>query len=149
MTLKSICGIAGLALILTGCLFAQVVVLPSGPAKLSLSSELTNAIVAATNRLLLPPVKHLDEFTTLPPGVYRTTPYACLVKVPGNVRDDIARHESTAHSNVMPVLRPELRPLPPAMPPKQALPVRVKKINAARMIWDTRPEIRETPGIIK
>jgi hypothetical protein len=101
--------------------FAEIKKAPAGKVVPVLPPIFTNSILPEKKEM---PVVNLkrddngDHFSALPPGNYVTEPYACMVKVPGDTHDDIARHEVMAPTNAMPVIRPELRPRLPAAPEK-------------------------------
>lgn len=97
---------------------AEITKAPPGSFKLVPSPLFTNSILPQKSELPSLPLKKLDEFSSLPPGVYVTEPYACMVKIPGAAGDDIARLEHSLPTNAMPILRPELRPKLPADSPK-------------------------------
>jgi hypothetical protein len=79
----------------------------------------TNSILPGTNELPRLETKNLDGFSSLPPGVYLTKPYTCMVKVPGEVHDNIAEHHVTVPTNyTMPVLHPDLKAVPLGRPDK-------------------------------
>ena len=93
--------------------FAEITKVPPGSFKLP-PPLFTNSILPQKSELPPLPVKKLDEFSSLPPGVYVTEPYACMVKIPGASGDDIARLNRPLPTNAMPILRPELRPKLPS-----------------------------------
>lgn len=78
----------------------------------------TNSILPGTNELPRLSARKLNDFSSLPPGVYLTKPYTCMVKVPGSTHDDIAVRKAIVPTNSMPVLRPNLKAVPPAQPNK-------------------------------
>ncbi len=91
---------------------------PPGSFKLLPPPLFTNSILPQKSELPALPVKKPDDFSSLPPGVYVTEPYACMVKIPGAAGDDIARLNQPLPTNGMPILRPELRPKFPPVPAK-------------------------------
>ncbi len=97
---------------------AEITKTPPGSFKLTPPPLFTNSILPQTSELSSLPVKKLDDFSSLPPGVYVTEPYACMVKIPGATGDDIARLNRALPTNAMPILRPELRPKLPSAPSK-------------------------------
>ncbi len=97
---------------------AEIAKAPPGSFKLVPPPLFTNSILPQKSELPSLPVKKLDEFSSLPPGVYVTEPYACMVKIPGATGDDIARLNRLLPTNAMPIFRPELRPKLPSAPPK-------------------------------
>jgi hypothetical protein len=46
------------------------------------------------------------------PGVYKTTPYTCIVIVPGKNSDDCCMLRPAEHGSAMPVIKPDLRFIP-------------------------------------
>jgi len=50
--------------------------------------------------------------TTIPPGVYRTVPYSCIVVVPGPHPDDRCVVKPGNVDSSMPIIKPELRFIP-------------------------------------
>jgi len=48
----------------------------------------------------------------LPPGIYLTKPYTCILMVPGPQHDDGCMNRWTAPTEPMPVLRPDLKTVP-------------------------------------
>jgi len=102
------CGLLSLALV--G--LSDITKAPPGAIKLVTPPLFTNSILPEKRELALPQVKNRDDFSALPPGVYVTEPYACMVKVPEAVYDNITRQNAPVLTNTMPVIRPELRPAP-------------------------------------
>jgi len=99
--------------------FAEITRVPPGMLKLPPPPLYTNSILSNTNELPRMKIKNLDDFSSLPPGVYLTKPYTCMVKVPGAMHDDIAVHRATVPTNsTMPVLRPKLKAVPLGRPGK-------------------------------
>ena len=79
----------------------------------------TNLYGPLAPKLILPPhVLLFDSPTTvsnaLPPGLYKTEPYTCLVLVPGPHQDDkcIIGNGTTQPTIQMPIRRPELQFIP-------------------------------------
>lgn len=91
---------------------AEITSVPPGKFKIPPPPLFTNSILPGTNELPHLKMKTLDDFSTLPPGVYLTKPYTCMVKVPDSVHDDIAVRRVTVPTNSMPVLRPKLKAVP-------------------------------------
>jgi len=91
---------------------AEITKAPPGTCKVVGPLLFTNSILPEKKELALPLVKNRDDFSALPPGIYVTEPYACMVKVPGAVRDNITRQDVPVLTNSMPEIRPELRPVP-------------------------------------
>ncbi len=99
--------------------FAEITSVPPGMFKIPPPRLFTNSILPGTNELPRLKTKNLDDFPFLPPGVYLTRPYTCMVKVPGAIPDDIAVRKLTVPTNSMPVLRPELKAVPLGQPGRQ------------------------------
>ena len=92
--------------------FAQIISVPPGTFKIP-PPPFNNSILPGTNELPHLETKKLGDLSSLPPGVYVTKPYACMVKIPGTTHDDIAVRKVTVPTNsTMPVLRPDLRAAP-------------------------------------
>jgi len=97
--------------------FAEITRVAPGTFKLPPPPLYTNSILPGTNELPRLNIKNLGDFSSLPPGVYLTKPYTCMVKVPGATHDDIAVRKVTVPTNsTMPVLRPDLKAVPPGHP---------------------------------
>lgn len=58
---------------------------------------------------------------TIPPGVYRTTPYSCIVVVPGPHPDDKCVVKHGPGDSPMPVVKPDLQFIPLHPPKSQQL----------------------------
>jgi hypothetical protein len=74
----------------------------------------TNGICAGSNTVprVFPPASSYP----LHPGIYQTRPYACMVKVPGPLPDDVCVIGGKGGESEMPTYKPGLRfvPQPPA-----------------------------------
>jgi hypothetical protein len=109
------------ALLAAAMAFAEIKKAPAGKMAPVLPPLFTNSILLEKKEM---PVVNLDRgdngdhFSALPPGNYVTEPYACMLKIPGETHDDIARHEVMVPTNMMPVIRPDLKPRLPALPDK-------------------------------
>ena len=60
----------------------------------------------------------VNEVRALPPGVYLTKPYTCMLMVPGAVDDGIFQHHPPLPNPPMPILRPDLKLVPLGRPDK-------------------------------
>ena len=107
---KSVCA-GGLILSAATFAVAEISKAPPGAPKYS-PPVFSQPILPGTNNPPSAEVKNTDDFSALPPGVYRTKPYAGMVKVPEAVHDDIAQRNVPPFTNSMPVVRPELKPVP-------------------------------------
>jgi hypothetical protein len=97
---------------------AEITRVPPGALKIPPPPLFTNSILPGTNELPRLSARKLDGFPFLPPGVYLTKPYTCMVKVPGSTHDDIAVRKAIVPTNSMPVLRPNLKAVPLGQPNK-------------------------------
>jgi hypothetical protein len=60
-----------------------------------------------------PPSTNLPSaLPTIPPGVYRTVPYSCIVVVPGPHPDDRCMFGQGSGETSMPIIKPDLRFIP-------------------------------------
>jgi hypothetical protein len=56
--------------------------------------------------------KNIEDAPSLPPGVYVTKPYVCMILVPGASRDDISQNRQPSLNPPMPVIRPDIKIVP-------------------------------------
>jgi hypothetical protein len=92
--------------------FAEIAKAPPGTFKIPSPPLFTNSILPGANELPRLQTKNLDDIASLPPGVYLTKPYTCMVMKPGAMHDDSALKNLTVPTNSMPVLRPEMKAVP-------------------------------------
>ncbi len=97
---------------------AEITKAPTGTFKIPPPLLFTNSILPGTNERPRLSARKPDDFSSLPPGVYLTKPYTCMVKVPGSIHDDIAVRKVTAPTNSMPIIRPHLKAVPLGQPGK-------------------------------
>jgi hypothetical protein len=94
--------------------FAQIA---SSPA--ARTNSLPDLAGFPTNRLFSGPAftprrvwRDGDETAILPPGVYLTKPYTCMVKVPGATHDEMCQNPPPAPNLPMQILQPDLNSVP-------------------------------------
>jgi hypothetical protein len=56
--------------------------------------------------------KSIEDEPSLPPGVYVTKPYACMILVPGTSQDEIFQSHRPLLNPPMPVIRPDIKIVP-------------------------------------
>lgn len=108
----------GVLFVIVPSAFADITSVPPGTFKIPPPPLFTNPILPGTNELPRLKTQRLDDFSSLPPGVYLTKPYTCIVKVPEAVLDDMAVRRATVPTNTMPVIRPKLKAVPLGQPEK-------------------------------
>lgn len=95
---------------------AEITKMPPGMFNIPPPPLFTNSILRSTHELPRLKTENLKDFSSLPPGVYLTEPYTCMVMKPGAMHDDIMVGKVTAPTNSMPIIRPKLKAVPLGQP---------------------------------
>lgn len=118
MKLTKTIGVGGAAVLVSGLAFSQIRVAPPGAVKILPPPMFTNSIVVSSNSVAgsnsVPnlEVKSLSEIPFSPPGVYRTEPFSCMVRVPGPMHDDVSMFPQGTPEPPIRIIRPELKAIP-------------------------------------
>ena len=111
-------GVGGAVLLASGLAFSQIRVAPPQPVIIPPALTFTNPIiihtnpVAGSNSVPYLEMKNSSEIPSSPPGVYRTKPFSCMVRVPGPMHDDISMFPQSRPEPPIRIIRPELQTVP-------------------------------------